>query len=836
MVRNRTLNFTPVFNFPTKITDYDGVVSEYVYDGNGNLLDFIQGKDTPSENRISNTYDANGNVASITYAGDANTIAATYSFTYDSYGNLTSRTDALGETQYFTNIAFPNHDVLGNAPVVVNELNKTWTFDYDLAGNALDITDPIGRVLSYTYNDSGDLINLNAINSSDTVFIPNASGLPTQVTDALNQTSSLTYSKSNQLIKVTNPLGNASEISYDGQNRLDTLKDGEGNETGFSYNKGLVTNVTYPTYSQTLAYDVLDRVTQVTDLAAGDISQPRRATYDLFGNTTSRTDALDRDSTFEYDAQRRQTKITNAESGEVTWVFDDRNNLKSVTDPENATTSFVYDANDRLLSETRPEGEVRSYTYLANGLLETSTNPAGQITTYSYDDANQLTGTNFYINATALTNNTPNKTITFTYNDLGQLTGYADGATSGTYTYDLIGQLTNVSVDYGPFIKNHSYTYDSGGRKTTYTNPEGVTYTYQYNKNNDFLGLAIPGEGQITVNTYQWLSPVKLTYPGGVTLEDDRDGLLRLDLRVLKDSATNELARAGYTYNDENQITQVARDDGSSSYQYDALDRLTGSSEFNESFTYDGIGNRTTTAASTTAWTYNQNHQLLTTPDRSYVYNANGHRSIENRGAETLTYSYDLEERLTQITSSISGVLASYTYDPFGRRLSKTVSGITTYFYYNETGLVGEYDAAGQLISEYHYTPGQPWMTDPLFKRDGVTNTVHYYFNDHLGTPRKMFTQSGEITWSATYAAFGQATVGVETTSNPLRFSGQYYDGESGLHYNYYRHYDPSTGTYIQQDPAGLAGGLHPYLYVYANPLSLIDPLGLWGLGGFRLG
>jgi RHS repeat-associated protein len=59
-------------------------------------------------------------------------------------------------------------------------------------------------------------------------------------------------------------------------------------------------------------------------------------------------------------------------------------------------------------------------------------------------------------------------------------------------------------------------------------------------------------------------------------------------------------------------------------------------------------------------------------------------------------------------------------------------------------------------------------------------------------------------------------------------FPGQYYDQETGLHYNYFRYYDPSTGRYVTTDPIGLAGGLNTYLYGSANPLLYIDPYGLW--------
>jgi RHS repeat-associated protein len=81
------------------------------------------------------------------------------------------------------------------------------------------------------------------------------------------------------------------------------------------------------------------------------------------------------------------------------------------------------------------------------------------------------------------------------------------------------------------------------------------------------------------------------------------------------------------------------------------------------------------------------------------------------------------------------------------------------------------------------------------------------------------------VVWSATYDSFGNAQIGVEAITNNLRFAGQYYDAETGLHYNLNRYYDPSTGRYLRTDPYG--DGLNLYVYVFNNPVKSIDA---WGL------
>ena len=91
-----------------------------------------------------------------------------------------------------------------------------------------------------------------------------------------------------------------------------------------------------------------------------------------------------------------------------------------------------------------------------------------------------------------------------------------------------------------------------------------------------------------------------------------------------------------------------------------------------------------------------------------------------------------------------------------------------------------------------------------------------------------MTSVSGAVVWSATYNAFGKATVdGSSTVVNNLRFPGQYLDAETGLHYNWNRFYNPETGRYLRKDPIGLYGGVNVYSYALNSPLRYFDPMGL---------
>ena len=110
------------------------------------------------------------------------------------------------------------------------------------------------------------------------------------------------------------------------------------------------------------------------------------------------------------------------------------------------------------------------------------------------------------------------------------------------------------------------------------------------------------------------------------------------------------------------------------------------------------------------------------------------------------------------------------------------MGGTRTYFFYSEEGLIAEYDEIGNEIRSYGYKPDSIWTTDPLFLRQGTE--YYWYQNDHLGTPQKLVGMNGGVVWSATYRAFGEAVPGVATVTNNLRSAGQFYDTETGLHYN----------------------------------------------------
>ncbi|MBI6564303.1 RHS domain-containing protein, partial [Pseudomonas synxantha] len=220
-------------------------------------------------------------------------------------------------------------------------------------------------------------------------------------------------------------------------------------------------------------------------------------------------------------------------------------------------------------------------------------------------------------------------------------------------------------------------------------------------------------------------------------------------------------------------------------------------------------------------------NRLVIQGDRHYDYDAFGNliRERRGKGQQLVTeYRYDCQHRLISVTKP-NGETASYRYDPFGRRISKTVDGKTTEFFWQGDKLIAEHHA--DRHRSYIYEPDS---FRPLALLEGFgpkATTPYHYQLDHLGTPQELTDTEGEIVWSAHYRAYGQiARLDVGKIDNPLRFQGQYFDQESGLHYNRHRYYNPDIGRYLTPDPVKLAGGVNGYQYV-PNPTGWVDPLGL---------
>lgn len=208
---------------------------------------------------------------------------------------------------------------------------------------------------------------------------------------------------------------------------------------------------------------------------------------------------------------------------------------------------------------------------------------------------------------------------------------------------------------------------------------------------------------------------------------------------------------------------------------------------------------------------------------RSFTYDAMGSLFTSSG----VTREYDGRGRMKRAGTT------DYLVNGLGQRVAKETAGSRIHFVYGESGeLLGEYDGVGSLIQETIWFGALPVATSRTSPPSAFQPL--YVWPDHIGTPRAVSSATGNLRWVANPSEpFGfsmpdENPQGLGVFAYNLRFLGQYFDSETGTHFNWMRDYHPSTGRYIESDPIGLRGGANTYGYVGGNPLGYVDPFGLY--------
>jgi len=201
-------------------------------------------------------------------------------------------------------------------------------------------------------------------------------------------------------------------------------------------------------------------------------------------------------------------------------------------------------------------------------------------------------------------------------------------------------------------------------------------------------------------------------------------------------------------------------------------------------------------------------------------YDANGNLTSDG----TNTYIWDARNQLTAISGATT---ASFTYDAFGRRTSKTVAGTSTQFLYDWLNSVQEIQggvASANLLTGLR--------TDEYFARSDSGDNLSTLLTDLLGSTIGLVGSAQTIETSYSYEPFGATTTAGAANGNTYQFTGRENDG-TGLYFYRSRYYSPTFQRFVAQDPIGFGGGTpNLYGYVFNDPLSLTDPRGLFVLYG----
>ncbi|WP_418128021.1 RHS repeat-associated core domain-containing protein [Variovorax sp. KK3] len=541
-----------------------------------------------------------------------------------------------------------------------------------------------------------------------------------------------------------------------------------------------------------------------------------RTEYDAAGLPSAITDASGQVTRIQRDAISRPTRITYADGKSSTLVYDGPNSighLSSFTD-RSGTTTYTRDIYGRVTAKTQALAngfrQQIGYGFTSAGLLASITYPGGSILGLGYDATGRLIQLNW--------NGNPLVTG-ITWNPMGQPTAWTWAFAPGVRanrTYDTAARLTQTEFS--------SYTWDAAGRITSLTQKLFVPSS---------TNPAEAGIAQLNVVSY-------------------------------------------IGYDAVGRVVRFNGPDHQASFTYDANGNRTGSS-----LTRNG---QTTTrdyavpADSNRIEGFTQTLGGTTTRIR-YGYDANGGMTSDG----LRTYSYDAEGRLSAVTTGATdrSPTTRYAHNLLGQRVFKTeplyapsegdekdpgffqslVGFFTTLWgpganEAEKQGYAFMYDEEGSLLSEtgtggansagstqYIYLPTS---TGPMLIAAVIDGNLHAVHSDHLNTPRGLTNSQGQVVWQWAYSAFGEDKptiskyrfANLDINPNPgmtnetevifnKRYDGQYYDKESGLHYNVNRTYFPALGRYTQPDPTGLFGGPNRFGYVAANPLSYSDPEGL---------
>lgn len=846
---------------PLRITYPNGATEQYEYNSANQLTQFTNAKGDsikwhynktslpnqiiyaagkPEQQIVHLDYDQYGQPVTITIGEGSKAI--TQHQTFDANGNIDTYTNASGKTRHYS------YNTQGQISGIQNSLQQNWQFQYDPAGYLTKFTNPMGKSTQFSTDVLGRINRITDPLNHQTQYqyLLGKDKRQIKVTNPNNETTTYTYNAVGKPVQITSASGLIQQLQYDINGKLISETDPAGDKISYEYGSqgtptaGMLAKTIYPSFSESYQYDTLGNTTTVNQHLNSAILTTRM-TYDPSGLLSSMTDAAGRTSQFGYNALGQISQDINALGAITHYQYDQLGNLNQLTDAQNHPYQFDYDQNNNLVRETKTLGNNAQYQYNEIGQLIEERQASGQRTHYQYDAAGNLIQQQYF----APEQDTAGQTVNYQYDTASQLIDITQsGETNSHFAYklDALGRVIEANITYGlgmsAISQKLQYSYDADGNLTKLTYPDNTAIQYQYDKGQ--LSKAILPNGEsIKWRDYQWGLPKTIEYPHAVQTNqyDERQQPSQISL-----TANGKiLLQRQYSYDAVGNIIKLKQEKHETSYQYDALDQLTQAkpdttAQQAEAYSYDSIGNRIGSAGQASAWQYNQLNQLSQWGEggnqTTLSYTTDGHLASEASHNGQRHYHYNAAGRLDSISND-NNEIVHYQYDPFGRRISKTVNGETTYFIYSSEGLIAELDQTGKITKAYGWEPDTDWGTSPLWVAIPTVDqtlqnaSYHYLITDHTGTPQLAVNSNGEQSWKIQSDAFGNSILDEhnQITLN-LRFAGQYYDGESGLSYNYQRDYDPRTGRYIEADPIGLAGGLNTFAYAGNNPLGYIDPTG----------
>jgi RHS repeat-associated protein len=604
----------------------------------------------------------------------------------------------------------------------------------------------------------------------------------------------------------------------------------------------------------------------------GNPYQSTSYAYDVLGNLRKVEQGVQR-RYFLYDSLSRLIRVRNPElrthpslnlpsdalsdnnsEWSIGYVYDKNGNLKTKVDARANKTIYEYDGLNRLVKRCYKQNDGVLDTIDCDA--STDLNEVNRSATYTYDNLQFAKG-----RLTKVATGNPQNPFSVTeyqvFDALGRITQSqqkTDGTVpnSMTYKYNLSGALTEETYPSGRVVKN---TFDNGGDLSAVQSKKNASSNF-YNYAKGFTYIAAGAVSSMQLGNGNWettrfnsrLQPTQIAL--GMT--QNQTNLLKLEYtyNTLPNVADNNgnVKTQKITVPAVNTIvsgdeTTISGFTATQTYNYDSLNRIKDATEtigttekWKQTFEYDRFGNRTFNEAHTTTLPKscgtspnftvcpadNPSPNAADNRLNGVVYDEAGNTTTDGRN---WTFIYDAENKQTQ-ANNLSGPVGKYFYDGDGRRVKKEALEqgvwVTTIFVYDATGkLVAEYSTKVATASEAK---------------------VSYLTNDHLGSPRIITHQNGNVTSRRDFLPFGEeiaANIGGRSNVQGYgddnirkKFTGQQRDTESDLDYFNARYYAPFHGRFTSVDPENVGASegdpqsWNGYAYARNNPQLLVDPDG----------
>lgn len=772
-----------------RVTDGSNSYIEYTLDTEGNRL-AEQTRDSSGTlyRSLSQTFDAYNRLDLGRTGTDPDNPLEQVDADYAPDGSLDKSTDGNGViTGYgydaLRRLLTITRDLDGTEPSTANALTQ---YAYDVADRLTTVTDPGAGATTYRYDDLGNLLATTSPDTGVTTYSYDAAGNVLRKTLASGTPESVTLT-----------------YSYDALNRL--------------------TGVTTPDPQADLAYTYdscpngAGRLCRVTTGSATVFYS-----YDSFGNVTSHQGVA-----YTHDAANRLRTVTYPSGAVVTYSYDAAGQTSKVDLAVNDQTWSLATAIDYV-----PFGSIASLTY-----------GNGRILTQSWDSAYRLTAQTV---AGVLALSYP------VYDRNGNLIRRDDSfASTSIFGYDPLNRLYTTS---GPFGNDWRYGYDRNGNRLLGEEGSPMSLAYEAASNRlDRIGAAdvildIAGNTLASGDwTYSYTAHQRLATASDSGAPVASFAYNGLGQRVAKDRPDD--SGQVFLYGTDGALLAETDQDGNVLVEYIYLNGQLLAIYLPDT-DRDGQTNRAEAVLGTNPAIPDDDGDGLGNRDELLLYgtlpnNPDSDGDGVSDGAEVANGTDPADPGSVSVSGDINadGQVDAADY----LLLNQFVLGI-------RIPAVAE-QAAADLNQDGQLTAGDlmilsrillelVWQEviesafsqmllaarDDLLRQAEAAVTqgeLYYVHNDHLGSPQAMTDEAGGVVWRAMYDPFGRATVSVNTVELNVRFPGQYYDRETGLHYNLNRYYDPETGRYIKSDPIGVMASLNTYVYVDNQPINWFDLYGL---------